>query len=136
MPRSTLSWALPDAPEMPPGVISGHPGRRSDREGPIKGCRSPFLSDSANANVGTGVREADDSSGNGGVFGSPNPEVSSELLPPTGETEAGRGYRRTLGWVWGGLFVVNMILKEASMSRYAEWSEYKKRSWWLLPGIL
>jgi hypothetical protein len=31
---------------------------------------------------------------------------------------------------------VNMILKEASMSRYAEWAEYKKRSWWLLPGIL
>jgi hypothetical protein len=35
----------PDAPEMPPGVISGHPGRRSDREGPIKGCRSPFPHD-------------------------------------------------------------------------------------------
>ena len=41
-----------------------------------------------------------------------------------------------LAWVWGGLFVVNMILKEASMSRYPDWAEYKKRSWWLLPGVL
>jgi hypothetical protein len=41
-----------------------------------------------------------------------------------------------LGWIWGGLFAVNMTLKEASMSRYPEWTEYKKRSWWLLPGVL
>jgi len=41
-----------------------------------------------------------------------------------------------LGWIWGGLFAVNMTLKEASMSRYPEWVEYKKRSWWLLPPIL
>ena len=41
-----------------------------------------------------------------------------------------------LAWVWGGLFVVNMILKEASMSRYAEWTYYKRHSWWLLPPIL
>ena len=41
-----------------------------------------------------------------------------------------------LAWVWGGLFAVNMILKEASMSRYPEWGQYKKRSWWLLPPVL
>ena len=41
-----------------------------------------------------------------------------------------------LAWVWGGLFAVNMTLKEASMSRYPEWAEYKRRSWWLLPPVL
>ena len=41
-----------------------------------------------------------------------------------------------LAWVWLGLFAVNMTLKEASMSRYAEWSAYKKRSWWLIPGLI
>ena len=41
-----------------------------------------------------------------------------------------------LAWIWGGLFAVNMTLKEASMSRYPEWAEYKKRSWWLLPPVL
>ncbi len=41
-----------------------------------------------------------------------------------------------LAWVWGGLFAVNMLHKEASMSRYPEWAAYKKRSWWLIPGIL
>jgi len=41
-----------------------------------------------------------------------------------------------LAWIWGGLFVVNMILKEASMSRYAKWTYYKNHSWWLLPPIL
>jgi len=41
-----------------------------------------------------------------------------------------------LAWVWCGLFAVNMVLKEASMSRYPEWAEYKKHSWWLFPGIL
>ena len=40
-----------------------------------------------------------------------------------------------LSWVWLGLFAVNMRLKEASMSRYPEWAAYKKRSWWLLPGV-
>jgi Protein of unknown function (DUF1295) len=38
-----------------------------------------------------------------------------------------------LAWVWVGMFAVNMTLKEASMSRYPEWTQYKKRSWWLLP---
>jgi len=41
-----------------------------------------------------------------------------------------------LAWIWGGLFAVNMKLKEVSMSRYAEWADYKKRSWWLVPGLL
>ncbi|MDH3820317.1 MAG: DUF1295 domain-containing protein [Gammaproteobacteria bacterium] len=41
-----------------------------------------------------------------------------------------------LAWVWLGLFAVNMIMKEASMSRYPEWMEYKKRTWWLVPFVL
>ena len=41
-----------------------------------------------------------------------------------------------LAWVWVGLFAVNMTLKEASMSRYPEWAAYRKRSWWLVPGVL
>ena len=40
-----------------------------------------------------------------------------------------------LAWVWTGLFAVNMIMKEASMSRYSEWAEYKSRSWWILPWV-
>ena len=41
-----------------------------------------------------------------------------------------------LAWVWGGLFAVNMIMKEASMSRHPGWAEYRKRTWWLIPGVL
>ena len=41
-----------------------------------------------------------------------------------------------LTWIWGSLFAVNMTLKEASMSRYPEWAQYKRRSWWLVPPIL
>jgi protein-S-isoprenylcysteine O-methyltransferase Ste14 len=41
-----------------------------------------------------------------------------------------------LAGIWGGLFAVNMIMKEASMSRYPEWAEYKRRTWWLVPGLL
>ena len=41
-----------------------------------------------------------------------------------------------LAWVWGGLFAVNMTLKEASMSRYPEWAEYRRRSWRLLPPLV
>jgi len=41
-----------------------------------------------------------------------------------------------LAWVWLGLFSVNMVMKEASMSRYPEWAAYKKRTWWLVPGLL
>lgn len=40
-----------------------------------------------------------------------------------------------LAYYWGVLFTTNMAMKEASMSRYPEWAAYKKRSWWLLPGI-
>lgn len=40
-----------------------------------------------------------------------------------------------LAWVWGGIFAVNMIVKEASLSRYPGWREYRKNSRWLLPGI-
>lgn len=41
-----------------------------------------------------------------------------------------------LAWVWLGLFMVNMNMKEASMSRYPEWAAYKKSSWWLIPFVL
>lgn len=41
-----------------------------------------------------------------------------------------------LAWVWLFVFAVNMVMKEASMSRYPEWQNYRKRSWWLLPGVL
>ena len=41
-----------------------------------------------------------------------------------------------LTWVWVGLFAVNMMMKEASLSRYPQWKEYKKRSKWLVPGVL
>ncbi len=41
-----------------------------------------------------------------------------------------------LAWVWLGVFAVNMIMKEASMSRYPEWAEYRKRTRWLIPFVL
>ena len=41
-----------------------------------------------------------------------------------------------LAWVWLGLFAVNMVMKEASMSRYPDWAAYKNRSWWLVPFLL
>jgi protein-S-isoprenylcysteine O-methyltransferase Ste14 len=41
-----------------------------------------------------------------------------------------------LAWVWLGLFAVNMVMKEASMSRYPEWAAYKQRTWWLVPFVL
>jgi protein-S-isoprenylcysteine O-methyltransferase Ste14 len=40
-----------------------------------------------------------------------------------------------LAWVWSGLFAVNMIMKEASMSRYPEWQAYRARTGWLLPKL-
>ncbi|WP_410210125.1 methyltransferase family protein [Aquirhabdus sp.] len=40
-----------------------------------------------------------------------------------------------LAYYWGTMFAVNMVMKEASMSRYPTWAAYKKRSWWLIPGI-
>ena len=41
-----------------------------------------------------------------------------------------------LAWVWLGIFTPNMLLKEASMSRYPQWADYKKRSWWVIPFVL
>ena len=41
-----------------------------------------------------------------------------------------------LAWVWLGVFTPNMLMKEASMSRYPEWAVYKKRSWWVIPFVL
>ena len=38
-----------------------------------------------------------------------------------------------LAWVWGGIFLTNMVLKEASMARYPEWAAYRARTWMLLP---
>ncbi|MGY6588193.1 MAG: methyltransferase family protein [Wenzhouxiangella sp.] len=40
-----------------------------------------------------------------------------------------------LAWVWIGVFAVNMLHKEASLSRYPQWTAYKKRSWWLVPRV-
>lgn len=41
-----------------------------------------------------------------------------------------------LAWIWLGLFTVNMHMKEASMSRYPEWADYKKRTKWVVPFVL
>lgn len=41
-----------------------------------------------------------------------------------------------LSYVWISLFTVNMLMKEASMSRYPEWAAYKARSGMLLPKLL
>lgn len=40
-----------------------------------------------------------------------------------------------LGWVWLGIFLPNMLMKEASMSRYPQWSAYKARTGMLLPPV-
>ena len=41
-----------------------------------------------------------------------------------------------LAWVWLGVFLPNMVMKEVSLSRYPEWAAYRGRSWWLIPGVL
>ncbi|NIP17167.1 MAG: DUF1295 domain-containing protein [Xanthomonadales bacterium] len=41
-----------------------------------------------------------------------------------------------LAWVWTGVFAVNMIMKEASLSRHPGWAEYRDRTRWLIPGLL
>ena len=41
-----------------------------------------------------------------------------------------------LAWVWSFLFHTNMVIKEASMSRYPEWAAYKKRTKWVIPFVL
>lgn len=38
-------------------------------------------------------------------------------------------------WVWLGVFVPNMLRKEASMSRYPEWRAYVARTGFLLPRL-
>ena len=38
-----------------------------------------------------------------------------------------------LAWVWIGVFLVNILQKEASMSRFEEWKEYKRQSGMLIP---
>lgn len=38
-----------------------------------------------------------------------------------------------LAWVWLGVFVPNMLRKEASMARYPEWPAYRARTGMLLP---
>lgn len=40
-----------------------------------------------------------------------------------------------LAWVWTGIFLVNMLMKEASMSRYPEWAAYKARTGMILPSL-
>lgn len=40
-----------------------------------------------------------------------------------------------LAWVWLGLFLPNMLLKEASMSRYPQWAAYRARTGMLWPGL-
>jgi protein-S-isoprenylcysteine O-methyltransferase Ste14 len=41
-----------------------------------------------------------------------------------------------LAWVWLGIFMINMLMKEASMSRYPEWAAYKAHTGMLLPPVL
>ena len=41
-----------------------------------------------------------------------------------------------LAWVWIGVFLINILQKEASMSRHPEWAEYKKQTGMLIPKIL
>ncbi|MGZ5280597.1 MAG: methyltransferase family protein, partial [Pseudobdellovibrionaceae bacterium] len=40
-----------------------------------------------------------------------------------------------VGFFFIFIFLVNMIMKEASMSRHPQWAEYKRKTWWLFPGI-
>ncbi len=40
-----------------------------------------------------------------------------------------------LAWVWTGVFLPNMLRKEASMARYPEWAGYVARSGFLLPAL-
>ena len=41
----------------------------------------------------------------------------------------------TQAWVWGVVFLTNIMLKEASMSRYPEWQAYRARTGMLLPRL-
>ena len=41
-----------------------------------------------------------------------------------------------LALIWVGVFAVNMLIKEARMSRHPGWEEWRSKSWWLVPGVL
>lgn len=41
-----------------------------------------------------------------------------------------------LAWVWGTVFAVNMVMKEASLARHPEWAAYRARTWWVVPGVI
>jgi protein-S-isoprenylcysteine O-methyltransferase Ste14 len=41
-----------------------------------------------------------------------------------------------LAGIWMSVFAVNMLYKEASLSRYPEWAAYRRRTWWLVPFVL
>lgn len=41
-----------------------------------------------------------------------------------------------LAWVWIGVFMINMHMKEMSMSRHPGWAAYRERTWWLIPRVL
>ena len=38
-----------------------------------------------------------------------------------------------LAWIWLGIFVTNMFMKEASLARYSNWKTYKSRTTMLFP---
>lgn len=38
-------------------------------------------------------------------------------------------------YMWGIVFVLRMLMKEYSLSKKAGWTEYKARTWFLLPKI-
>jgi protein-S-isoprenylcysteine O-methyltransferase Ste14 len=40
-----------------------------------------------------------------------------------------------LGLIWSLVFLPNMVMKEASLSRHAGWAEYRKRTGMLLPRL-
>ena len=40
-----------------------------------------------------------------------------------------------LAWVWGAVFVPNMLLKDASLSRYPGWPDYRARTGLLWPRL-
>jgi protein-S-isoprenylcysteine O-methyltransferase Ste14 len=41
-----------------------------------------------------------------------------------------------LAWVWIALFLPNIVMKERSMARYAEWAAYQARTGYLLPRLM
>ncbi len=41
-----------------------------------------------------------------------------------------------LGWIWLQIFGTNMLMVEASLSRYPEWNAYRARTGMLLPRLL